>query len=123
MESPVQTTFRSATRETELAGVSIPDGTRAVTLLGSANRDPEQFSDPDVFDITRSNARSNLGFAYGEHFCVGSSLARTEATIALELLLERLPNLRLAPGENDFRHEPTWTHRGLRELHLEFDVG
>ena len=121
MESAVQTMFRTATRDTELAGVAIPEGGRVVLLIGAANRDPATFPDPDRFDVRRPNARFNLGFAHGEHYCIGAALARAEATIGVRALLTRLPGLRFGAG-NTFLHEPSWTHRGLKELHLEFDL-
>ena len=121
MESAVQTMFRTATRDTELAGVAIPKGGRVVLLIGAANRDPATFPDPDRFDVGRPNARFNLGFAHGEHYCIGAALARAEATIGVRALLTRLPGLRLGAG-NTFLHEPSWTHRGLKELHLDFDL-
>ena len=114
MESAVQTMFRTATRDTELAGVAIPKGGRVVLLIGAANRDPAMFPEPDRFDVRRANARFHLGFAHGEHFCIGAALARAEAVTAVRTVLARLPNLRFGKG-NDFRHEPSWTHRGLRQ--------
>ena len=91
MESAVQTMFRTATRDTELAGVAIPKGGRVVLLIGAANRDPATFPDPDRFDVRRPNARFNLGFAHGEHYCIGAALARAEATIGVRALLTGLP--------------------------------
>ena len=98
-----------------------PGWTRSVLLIGSANRDPAMFPDPERFDVTRANARFNVGFAHGEHYCIGAALARAEATIGLRNLLARLPGLRIGDG-NDFLHEPSWTHRGLKQLHLAFEV-
>jgi cytochrome P450 len=68
----------------------------SVSIAG-ANRDPAVFSDPDRFDIRRANARENLAFAQGPHFCLGAQLARIETTIAIGRLLDRLPGLRLDP--------------------------
>jgi cytochrome P450 len=122
LESPVQALFRVTTRDTELGGVRLPRGSRVVVLYAAANRDPAQFPDPDRFDVRRENARTHLAFGRGEHFCIGAALARKEAAVAFEILLARLPNLRLAPGANDFRHVPSFILRGLRELHVEFDA-
>jgi len=77
--------------------------------------------DPDRFDIERSNARDHLSFGMGIHYCVGAALAREEAAIAFETLLDRLPGLRPAP-DNDFRHQRSMLLRGLERLDLEFDV-
>ena len=70
-----------------------------VSLTG-ANRDPETFPDPDRFDIQRPNARLHLAFAQGPHVCLGMHLARLEARVALDLALERLPDLRLDPSQD-----------------------
>jgi cytochrome P450 len=121
LETPTQTMFRVATRDSELSGVSIPKGARVAVLYGSANRDPAVFPDPDRFDVRRSNLRDHLAFGYGTHFCVGAGLARKEGAVALEALLQ-LPGLRLAKGKNDFAHHPSLILRGLVQLHLEFDA-
>jgi cytochrome P450 len=120
LETPTQTMFRCATRDTELRGVAIPKGARIAVLYGSANRDPEVFPDPDRFEVRRPNLREHLAFGQGAHFCLGAGLARKEGAVALETLLGGLPNLRFAPG-NDFRHAPSLILRGLERLQLEFD--
>lgn len=96
LDSPVQMTMRVALRDVEVAGERVPAGTALLALLGGANRDPAVFEDPAVFDVTRANAHDHLAFSAGAHFCVGASLARLEATVALRLLYERHPDLRLA---------------------------
>ena len=121
LESPVQCHFRRATRDTTLGGVEIPAGSGVGVLYGGANRDGEQFPDPTRFDVRRSNSRTHLAFSQGIHFCVGAPLARLEARIAFEALFDRLDNIRFAPGRNDFRHVPSFTHRGLKELWLTFE--
>ena len=68
--------------------------------LSAANRDPDVFDDPDRFDINRENGR-HIAFGYGQHFCLGAYLARAEMAVALDVVLERLPHLRLA-GETRF---------------------
>jgi cytochrome P450 len=90
---------RYATAEVRLGQAEIRGGDLVVVSLAGANRDPEVFPDPDSFDIRRSNARQNLGFALGPHFCVGAQLARLEAAAAVTALLDRLPGLRLDPGQ------------------------
>jgi cytochrome P450 len=121
LETPTQTMFRCAMRDTQLHGVAIPKGARLAVLYGSANRDPAVFPDPDRFEVRRPNLREHLAFGQGAHFCLGAGLARKEGAIALETLLRELPNLRFAPGRNDFTHHPSLILRGLRALHLEFD--
>jgi cytochrome P450 len=99
-EPPLLTITRVATRDTELGGVSIPAGSTVMPMLGSANRDEERWSDPDRFDVFRA-PKPHIGFGHGTHVCLGMHLARIEMRVALELLFDRLPNLRLDPGGDD----------------------
>ncbi len=122
LESPVQCHFRRATHDTVLAGVPIPEGAGVGVLYAAANRDNNQFEQAERFDVRRPNARTHLAFSQGIHFCVGAPLARLEARIAFEALFDKLHDMRLAPGRNDLRHVPSFTHRGLRELWIEFDA-
>ncbi|MEU7214434.1 cytochrome P450 [Nocardia iowensis] len=94
-DSPVQMTSRTALRDMEIAGQSIPRGEMVSLLLGAANRDPAVFADPGKFDVTRVNAREHLSFSGGVHACLGASLARMEGSVALAALYERFPDLRL----------------------------
>jgi cytochrome P450 len=89
---------RYATADTVLADAQIAAGDLVRISITAANRDPATFPDPDRFDPRRANARRHLAFAGGPHVCVGMHLARLEARVALELLLERLPRLRLDPA-------------------------
>lgn len=95
-ESPVQVTLRTATREVELAGRTLPPRRAVLVILGGANRDPAVFADPHRFDVTRPNAREHLAFSAGVHFCLGAMLARIEGAIALEALFTRMPDLAIA---------------------------
>jgi cytochrome P450 len=99
-EPPLLTITRVATRDTELAGVFIPAGSAVMPVLGAANRQEDRYPDPDRFDIFRS-ARAHVGFGYGVHVCLGMHLARLEMRVALNLLFDRLPNLRLDPDGED----------------------
>jgi cytochrome P450 len=92
--SPVQSMFRLTRSEVRLGDQAIPAGEMIVAWIGSANRDPRQFPEPDRFDIRRSPNR-HLAFGQGVHFCLGAPLARLEATIALGALLGRLGRLRV----------------------------
>lgn len=89
---------RKATRDTEIAGVAIPEGSGVLLLMGSANRDDHVFPAPDSFDIGRGNARSHLSFGYGIHFCLGNLLAKLQAKVALEEISRKLPTLRMRSG-------------------------
>ena len=92
-DGPVQMAGRIATQTFELGGERIAAGERVFLLLGAANRDPEQFDEPDRFVVPRSQNR-HLAFGTGPHQCPGERLGRLEARVALEVLLERMPNLR-----------------------------
>jgi len=93
---PVGTSTRQTTRATELAGVELEPGALIGAVLSSADRDPRRFSDPDRFDIHRKEG-AHLAFAVGTHFCLGAWFGRHLARVSLEILLDRLPNLRLDP--------------------------
>lgn len=109
-DSPVQLTGRWARADTEVEGVPIGAGQQVICLLGSANRDPEHFDDPDRFDITRPEAAEHLAFSGGTHYCLGAPLARLEGQIALRTLSRRVPGLR--PTAMPTRRD-TLTVRGL----------
>jgi cytochrome P450 len=95
-DSPVQLTMRMALGETEIGGHRFTPGEGILTILGGANRDPEVFSEPASFDVTRDNADQHIAFSAGVHFCLGASLARLEARVALRLLYERFPRLQVS---------------------------
>jgi len=118
-DSPVQRNRRLATEDVEIAGQRIRRGDAVLVFLGSANRDPERFSDPDALDITRT-PNHHMAFGHGIHFCAGAALSRIEAPIAIGALLERFPNLRLAE-DFDERWHHNITFRGLESLELRLD--
>ena len=93
---PVGTSTRQTTETTELAGVELEEGALIGAVLSSANRDPRRFTDPDRFDVHRKEG-AHLAFAVGNHFCLGAWFGRHLARVSLEILLERLPGLRLDP--------------------------
>jgi cytochrome P450 len=99
-EPPLLTITRVATCDTELAGVKIPAGSSVMPMLGAANRQDDRYPDPDRFDIYRQ-ARAHIAWGHGVHVCLGMHLARLEMRVALNLLFDRLPNLRLDPDGND----------------------
>ncbi|MEU2945318.1 cytochrome P450 [Nocardiopsis alba] len=109
-DSPVQLTGRWAHRDTEVQGVPVAAGQQVMCLIGSANRDPRHFTDPDRFDITRANAGEHLSFSGGVHYCLGAPLARLEGRVALRVLSRRAPRLR--PTAMPTRRD-TLTVRGL----------
>ena len=88
-ESPVQTFFRTTTRDVEVDGTTIPEGRKVLLFLGAANRDPRRWEDPARFDVTR-NAAAHVGFGMGIHHCVGQHVARAEAVALVGALLRRV---------------------------------
>jgi hypothetical protein len=117
-QSPTQTAGRIATEDLELFGQSIKAGQTMLILLGAVNRDPDHFSDPDRFDITRAERRP-LSFGHGPHVCIGMALALLEGEIAFTRLL-RLPNIQLV--STDLQWSPIFALRGLLELPITFDT-
>ncbi len=101
-DSPVQVTSRLASEPMRLGDYDLTPGTSVDIWLGSANRDPAQFPEPDTLDLTRSDNR-HLAFGYGIHFCVGASLARLEGEIALRAILTRFPTLHLSEQPLDYQ--------------------
>jgi cytochrome P450 len=96
--APVNTWFRIAAKDVTLGGEAIQARQQVVAFISSANRDEAHFTDPDRFDIGRS-PNPHLSFSSGVHFCLGAPLARLEAQIALQAILDRLPELALAGSE------------------------
>lgn len=111
-ESPVQSLGRVTTREVEIEGAVIPAGERVLLLWGSANRDERRYDDPDVLDLTRSPKR-HVAFGDGIHHCLGAPLARLEGKVALELLLERIPEYEVV---GPIRRADSHHARGLARL-------
>ena len=101
-ESPVQAAPRLANKDVVVAGKTIRNGDMVWLLLGSANRDTNQFDAADVFDMTRTNIR-HISFSEGIHRCIGASLAETECEIALTSLFSSFPNLVLVDQSIDFK--------------------
>jgi cytochrome P450 len=119
LEGPIKSTFRLALEDTKIGDLEIPAGTVVMGSVGAANRDPRLFDDPDRFDPKRRNARRNIAFGHGEHFCPGASLARAEACLSFERLLTRLEDLEL-PDPGALRYAETFIIRGLEALPLRF---
>jgi cytochrome P450 len=114
-DPPVQWTSRVTGETLTLGGQEIERGQILLASLGAANRDPLVFPDPDRFDIRRKDNK-HLAFGSGIHFCLGASLARMEAEIAIATLITRYPNLKLATKKLRWRKGITF--RGLHELPL-----
>ncbi|MBD0289735.1 MAG: cytochrome P450 [Thermoleophilia bacterium] len=117
--SPVGTSTRQTTRDTELRGSKLEKGALVAAVLASANRDERNWTDPDSFDIHRREG-AHLAFATGSHLCLGARLGRYEARTSWRILFERLPNLRL--DEDRPTKITGWEFRSPQHLHLLFDV-
>jgi len=111
---------RVTTQPTTLGGFELPAGMPIYLNFAAANHQPDLFPEPETFDILRPNANRHISFGKGIHFCVGNGLARMEARIALELLAQRLPSLRLVEDQ-DLTFFPNITFRGPDSLLIEWD--
>jgi cytochrome P450 len=125
-ESPVKGDFRMSRVPVTVGGVDLPAGTTVMVLNGAANRDARRFTDPDEFRVDRGNAREHVSFGHGIHTCPGAPLARAEARVSIERLLDRMGDIRISEAEHGppdarrYEYVPTFILRGLRSLHLEF---
>jgi cytochrome P450 len=117
-ETPVLFVGRETTRDVEIAGVAIPAGGMVTPVIASANRDESHYPDPDRWDLHRG-ADDHLSFGGGRHFCLGYHLARIEARIALDAVLDRLCNLRLDPERP--AQIVGLAFRSPKSLHVHFD--
>lgn len=110
--------FRFATEDVELGGVTIGKGEALMTSYGAISRDRGEHGEephPDTFDLTRRKGR-HISFGYGPHVCPGSHLARMEGQIALPMLFERFPDLRLAAPEEELENHPSIVVNSIKEL-------
>jgi cytochrome P450 len=119
-EPPIQLTAREAGEELQIEGQTIRRGDRVLLLLASANRDPSRFERPDAFEPGRAERLAALSFGIGPHHCPGAGLARTQAEVAVRVLLHAVGSIRLS-------HEPAWknsfTFRGPASVLLDGDPG
>jgi cytochrome P450 len=108
---------RTLLQDVEVAGTTIPTGSRVLGMIISANRDESVFDRPDELDLGRDPNR-HLTFAFGKHFCLGNQLARMEGQVAIGELVRRFPGMRLAVPREQLRYKPVQALRGLRSLPL-----
>jgi cytochrome P450 len=116
-DAPVQFLFRRVAKAVELSGTRIPEGSLCMVIFGSANRDERRYADSERFDVTR-DASGHVAFGHGIHFCLGAPLARLEGRIALEALINRLPDLRRV--DDSVELVPSFFLRGPQRLPLAF---
>lgn len=124
-ESPVTGLFRTATRDVAIGGVMMSEGQYVWVAYAAGNHDGAKYVAPDAFDLDRFPAgplgADHLAFGHGEHFCIGARLARTEARIAFDRLLDRTTDIRLVSGANDFDVNRSFVLRGIEQLYVELD--
>ena len=113
---------RTALQEVEVGGVLLPKDARLLLLYSSANHDEAHFEAPERFDLQREGS-AHLSFGRGIHFCLGAGLARLELRIALEQLIERIPHMRLVPGQDYGYHQELLILRAIRHLQVEWSAG
>ncbi len=116
-DGPVQSTFRTATKDTTVGGTSIESGMGVFVIVAAANRDAAQFKDPEKFDITRA-PNEHVALGEGIHFCIGAPLARMEGSIAIGSALERFPHLRLKEPDAPLTYKGSYFLRGLSRLEM-----
>jgi cytochrome P450 len=119
--SPTVGIFKTTTRDVEVAGVTIPADSVVWLAIASAAHDATQYGDPASFDIRRENASSHMTFGKGRHMCLGAPLSRAEAKVGMEVLLERLPGLRVVPGQRQ-EFQPIMLTNVLKSLEVEWDT-
>lgn len=116
MVSPVHSFGRTATQDTELRGKKIKQGQTVLMLYPSANRDADEFEDPDTFKVERNPM--HLGFGIGNHYCLGANLARMEMRVTFEELLRRLPDMEYAAGGPEIK--PSALVRSCMHMHVRY---
>jgi cytochrome P450 len=120
-DCPVPGTARVANVDVKIGDVTIPKDARILVLLGSANHDESVFEDPSRFELGRAGSGEHLGFGRGVHFCLGAPLARLQGRVALSVLTQRLPGLRLA-DERPVKFWQVTMFRGPVSLEVAWDV-
>ncbi len=119
-DGPILYNVRCTLNEVTLHGVTIPPNKPVLLCNASANRDPEAFADPDLFDIDRDSTRAqHLGLGYGVHSCLGAALARLETAVALDHLLDFMPRYQVSWDDCvrvNSSHEAGWSHLPVRVL-------
>ncbi|MFW3169572.1 cytochrome P450 [Geodermatophilus sp. CPCC 206100] len=112
LEAPIQGFYRLAMADAEVGGVTIPEGSRVFVLYGSANRDEQAWAECPHLRLDRPNAAAHLAFGKGAHACLGSSLARLEGRVVIEVLLDRLADLELLAAPEDLPYLKSFVNHG-----------
>jgi cytochrome P450 len=120
IESPAQGMFRRVTEATEIGGVKLEEGDLLSLRFGAANRDEQQFDQPERIDLHRQQPGKHLALGIGRHHCIGAALARQELISAFANLLPRLDNLALDKDHPEPEYIPSFFGRGLKELWITY---
>jgi cytochrome P450 len=126
LESPIQGEFRLSRVPVTVGGVDLPAGSTMMLLNAAANRDPREFDHPDELRLDRVNGRQHLGFGFGIHTCAGAPLARAEARVTFERVLDRMGDITISDdahgpaGDRRYQYTPIYMLRGLEQLEIEF---
>lgn len=115
--SPTQLVHRNTTEKIDMDGTHIPEGAMVAVSLGAANRDPDQYADPNRFDLHRAPGKI-IPFGAGPHYCIGAHLARLEAIIGLEVLLQQFPSFKSEQNIESLEYRESSHIRGLKQLVL-----
>ena len=118
MHAPAQGLFRAATRDTELGGVAIPQGSRLMLRWGAGNSDESTFAQPDELDLTRPNAHQHFTFGHGPHKCQGATLARIELSTAFRTIAQLVEKIVIEDEARDVEHIQAPTFMGLLRLNV-----
>lgn len=119
--TPTNSMWRSATADSELGGVNIPEGAMILMRFGSANRDEKYFENADQIDLSRKYGAPSMAFGGGAHSCIGGVLARKELKCAFLRISQRMTNIRLAEGSKEPEYMPNVLLRGIDGIEIEFD--
>lgn len=126
LDGPTKTHFRLAKRHVKVGDLDVAPGTVIMLVQSAMRRDPRVFESPNEFRLDRNNLQTQLAFGKGIHTCIGAALARAEARLAVEHILDRVSDLRIneakhgVASKRHYEYEPNYTQRALCEVHLEF---
>lgn len=126
LDGPTKAHFRLAKRHTKVGDLDVTPGTTVMLLQSAMRRDPRKFDSPNEFRLDRNSGQTQLAFGKGIHICLGSPLARSEANLGLQRILDRLADIRIdenkhgPEGARRYNYEANYTQRALCDLHVEF---
>ena len=118
---PLRGGIRVVKEEVEVAGITMPVGSKVFISQSSVDRDEAHYDQPDAFDLDRPNSGDHLGLGFGIHYCLGAALAELEARVALECLAERIPTLRLAESQGPLEYTTSMILPSLRRVDVAWD--